>query len=432
MKYKTIIWNFLKKISNLNFSIFLLLLISSISILGTIIEQDESIDYYKKNYPINEMKLIEINWEIIQRFKLNQLYTNWFFITLLMILCLSLITCTLSTQLPSLKHARRWKFKKQISIKNTLWQYPTPIIMSPSSIIYFLNRTNYHAFHQEYYIYSYKGLLGRLAPIFVHISLISILGGSLLGLFTGISFQEMIPVGEVFHLKNIIKSGLISSIPDDLIGKINTFTIEYNTNQSIKQFYSNISILNKKKQVIKNQTISVNKPLYFREFTFYQTNWQINGLKLKINNKYEIQVPIKKIINNNTVLWLTTFYYNNEDVISLVISGLKEPILYYDKTGQLLQTVAIGEMQTIHNIPIQITEIITSTGLQIKKDPGVLIIYLSFFILMLSILISYTSYSQLWIIHSNNTIQIFGLTNRAELNFEEDTLKLQNMLSMLY
>mgnify|MGYP003460128547 FL=1 len=432
MKYKTIVWNFFKKISNLNFSIFLLLLISSISILGTIIEQDESIDYYKKNYPINEMKLIEINWEIIQRFKLNQLYTNWFFITLLIIFCLSLIACTLSTQLPSLKHARRWKFKKQISINNTLWQYRTPIIISPSSVIYFLNRTNYHAFHQEYYIYSYKGLLGRLAPIFVHISLISILGGSLLGLFTGISFQEMIPVGEVFHLKNIIKSGLISYIPDDLIGKINTFTIEYNTNQSIKQFYSNISILNKKKQVIKNQTISVNKPLYFREFTFYQTNWQINGLKLKINNKYEIQVPIKKIINNNTVLWLTTFYYNDEDVISLMISGLKEPILYYEKTGQLLQTVAIGEIQTIHNIPIQITEIITSTGLQIKKDPGVLIIYLSFFILMLSILISYTSYSQLWIIHSNNTIQIFGLTNRAELNFEEDTLKLQNMLSILY
>ena len=131
-------------------------------------------------------------------------------------------------------------------------------------------------------------------------------------------------------------------------------------------------------------------------------------------------------------MWLTTFYYNDEDVISLMISGLKEPILYYDKTGQLLQTVAIGEIQTIHNIPIQITEIITSTGLQIKKDPGVLIIYLSFFILMLSILISYTSYSQLWIIHSNNTIQIFGLTNRAELNFEEDTLKLQNMLSILY
>ena len=107
MKYKTIVWNFFKKISNLNFSIFLLLLISSISILGTIIEQDESIDYYKKNYPINEMKLIEINWEIIQRFKLNQLYTNWFFITLLIIFCLSLIACTLSTQLPSLKHARR-------------------------------------------------------------------------------------------------------------------------------------------------------------------------------------------------------------------------------------------------------------------------------------------------------------------------------------
>jgi cytochrome c biogenesis protein len=432
MKYKTIAWNFLKKISNLNFSIVLLLLISSISILGTIIEQDESIEYYKKNYPVNEMKLIEINWKIIQILKLDHLYTNWFFITLLMIFCISLITCTLSTQLPSLKNARRWKFKKQISMKNTLWQYSTPIITSPSFIIYFLNRTNYHAFHQEYYIYSYKGLVGRLSPIFVHISLINILAGSLLGLFTGVSFQEMIPVGEIFHLKNIIKSGFISSIPDNLIGKINTFTIEYNPNRSIKQFYSNISILNKAQKVIKTQTISVNQPLYFKEFTFYQTNWQINGLKLKISNKHEIQVPIKKIINNNTILWLTTFYYNNEDIISLVISGLKEPILYYDNTGKLLQKVEVGEVQVINNIPIQIMEIITSTGLQIKKDPGVPLIYLNFFILMLSILTSYTSYSQLWIIHSNNIIQIFGLTNRAELNFEEDTLKLQNMLLMLY
>jgi cytochrome c biogenesis protein len=432
MKYKTVIWNIVRKIGNLNLSIFLLLLISFISILGTIIEQDESIEYYKNNYPINDTKLIEINWETIEIFKLNQLYTSWFFITLLIIFCMSLIVCTLSTQLPSLKNARRWKFKKTISQQNILWEYSTPIIVSPSSIIYFLNTKYYHVFHQQYYVYSYKGLLGRLAPIFVHISLINVLIGSLIGLFTGISCQEMIPNGEIFHLKNIIKSGSTSSIPDNLIGKINNFKIEYNTNKSIKQFYSNISILDNNTKMIKNQIISVNKPLYFQGLTFYQTNWEINGLKLKISNKSEIQVPVKKINNNNKTLWITNLNYNDTDIISLIVLGLDDPILYYNKTGQLLQAVEIGKTYIINNIPIQILEIITSTGLQIKKDPGIPIIYFNFFILMFSIIISYTSYSQLWVINSKNKIQIFGTTNRAELNFEEDTLNLKNMISILY
>nr|QHO64046.1 cytochrome c biogenesis protein [Lympha mucosa] len=432
MKYKTVIWNIIRKIGNLNLSIFLLLLISLISILGTIIEQDESIEYYQNNYPINNAKLLRINWQIIQIFKLNQLYTSWFFLTLLTIFCISLIVCTLSTQLPSLKNARRWKFKKMLSEKNTLWQYATPIIVSPSSVIYFLNIKYYHVFHQKHYIYSYKGLLGRLAPILVHISLINVLLGSLIGLFTGISFQEMIPSGEIFHLKNIIKSGLTSSMPDNLIGKINNFNIEYNPNKSIKQFYSNISILDKNAKIIKNQTISVNKPLYFQGFTFYQTNWEINGLKLKISSNDEIQVPIKKVINNNKTFWITNFHYNDIDTLSIIIPGLDDPISYYNKKGQLLETVEVGKIYIINNIPIQILEIITSTGLQIKKDPGIPIIYFNFFILMFSIIISYTSYSQLWVINSKNKIQIFGITNRAELNFEEDILNLKNMISILY
>jgi cytochrome c biogenesis protein len=46
-------------------------------------------------------------------------------------------------------------------------------------------------------------------------------------------------------------------------------------------------------------------------------------------------------------------------------------------------------------------EIISSTGLQIKTDPGIPIIYTRFFFLMISTLISYITYSQIWIIQKN-------------------------------
>ena len=42
-----------RTLADLRFSIFILLLISCCSILGTIIEQDQSIETYKINYPLS-------------------------------------------------------------------------------------------------------------------------------------------------------------------------------------------------------------------------------------------------------------------------------------------------------------------------------------------------------------------------------------------
>ena len=68
-------------------------------------------------------------------------------------------------------------------------------------------------------------------------------------------------------------------------------------------------------------------------------------------------------------------------------------------------------------------EIISSTGLQIKTDPGIPIIYLGFFFLMISTLISYITYSQIWIIQKNKKIFIGGNTNRAIFEFELEFFK---------
>jgi cytochrome c biogenesis protein len=70
--------------------------------------------------------------------------------------------------------------------------------------------------------------------------------------------------------------------------------------------------------------------------------------------------------------------------------------------------------------PITLLEIISSTGLQIKTDPGIPVIYLGFFLLMLSTLISYITYSQIWIIQKT---KIGGTTNRAIFDFELEFFK---------
>ena len=76
--------------------------------------------------------------------------------------------------------------------------------------------------------------------------------------------------------------------------------------------------------------------------------------------------------------------------------------------------------------PLTLVEIIGSTGLQIKTDPGISIIYLGFLFLMISTLTSYLTYSQVWIIQKNQKLFIGGTTNRAVFDFELEFLKFLN------
>lgn len=429
---KNILWNILKKIGNLNFSIFLLLFISCISILGTVIQQDQSLNYYQLNYPIANKFINYINWQIIINLGLNHIYTTWWFILLLTIFFISLIVCTFSRQLPGLKNSRNWKFLQTTSSLRKFKDFQILDHKLPSNIVYILNNKQYYVFHKKSSIYAYKGLLGRVAPIFVHISIILTLTGSLIGLFGGCTVQEMIPSGEIFHIQNVIKSGFNSALPD-ILGKVNSFDIEYNQDNSVKQFFSSISILNHQGDILDSKLISVNSPLKFRGITLYQTDWQINTIRLQIGTNPSIQKKLNKVKAGNTDIWVCNMPLNASDNIIIIITGLKESILIYDMKGLLIDSLNINDILSINNNSLIIKEIMTSTGIQMKTDPGLPIVYLGFLILMISVFISYLSYSQIWISgqNYNHNLELAGLTNRAALTFEEDIIYIQKKYDQL-
>ena len=66
----------------------------------------------------------------------------------------------------------------------------------------------------------------------------------------------------------------------ELNSRVNDFWVEYQDNR-IKQFYTNLSILNNKGIEVKNQTISVNNPLRYQNIDFYQSDWNLLGIRIK-------------------------------------------------------------------------------------------------------------------------------------------------------
>nr|AIA21596.1 c-type cytochrome biogenensis protein [Neopyropia fucicola] len=429
---KDIRWYLLRLFSNLQFSIILLLLIAVFSIIGTVIEQNKESSFYQTQYTLSNEYYNILNWKNIELFGFNHVYTTWWFLSLLFIFSLSLFVCSISRQIPSLQNARRWHFYKNPNQFKKFTGSQEIKTTQLNLLAACLQNYNYHIFQQGKSIYGYKGLLGRLAPIFVHGSIILLLAGSVLGLVTGFSAQEMVPSGELFRLQNIIASGKFSYIPQEFSARVNDFNIEYNPNKSISQFFSDISVLNSEGRELKRSTIYVNKPLEFHGLTIYQTDWDIIAIRVRINNGNILQIPLKAVLlPNNNKIWIGVLFQEKKSQLSVVLSDLQGQATIYNRNGENILSINIGDNYIINNSTITFLNTIASTGLQIKNDPGIPIVYASFFFLITSISVSYISYSQIWIVEKNKHFYIGGVTNRAQLMFEEELLKISKISSSI-
>jgi cytochrome c biogenesis protein len=412
-----------RAVADLRFAIFILLLISFFSIIGTIIEQDQSIETYKINYPLTNPVFGFLTWDRILQFGLDHVYQTWWFFTLIFLFGLSLISCTFLQQLPSLKIARRCQFFRKTVQFYRLKIFTTLTTFSFNQILFRIRENQYSIFQQKNIIYCYKGLIGRIAPILVHLSMILILIGTIVGSLFGFKAQEIVPKTENFHIQNILNNGQLTVIPKTS-ARINDFWITYTKNRTISQFYSNISILDDQGNEKNRKTISVNYPLIDKDIYYYQTDWNLIGLRFQTKTNEINEYPLLNLLNSNNKVWLTWISPTqslNEGIIAL-IDNLEGYCSIYNESGQFLGNIELNETVNFQQ-PLTFLEIISSTGLQIKTDPGIPIIYTGFFFLMVSTLLSYITYSQIWIIQKNRKLFIGGTTNRAIFNFELEFFK---------
>ena len=72
---------------SMRFGILLLCLIAACSVAGTVIPQGREIAWYAQNYPSAHPAILTL--------RLNRVFESWYFVTLLVLLCLNLSLCSL-------------------------------------------------------------------------------------------------------------------------------------------------------------------------------------------------------------------------------------------------------------------------------------------------------------------------------------------------
>jgi cytochrome c biogenesis protein len=134
--------------------------------------------------------------------------------------------------------------------------------------------------------------------------------------------------------------------------------------------------------------------------------------------------------NGNGRLWGTWIPTKTDlsEGVSLLAKDLQGTLLIYDAKGQLVDTLRAGMATNVNGVTLRIVEVVGSTGLQIKADPGIPIVYTGFGLLMLGVIMSYVSHSQIWALEKEGHFYVGGRTNRAQVAFEREMLEILDQL----
>ena len=110
--------NLILKISSLRFAISLIIFIAISSGIGTFIPQGNNKNFYIDIFddaPIFGF----LNGEKVLRLQLDHIYTSFWFLFTLILLCISLAACSFRRQIPSLKASLKWiEYKSEKNLVN--------------------------------------------------------------------------------------------------------------------------------------------------------------------------------------------------------------------------------------------------------------------------------------------------------------------------
>ena len=263
------IWDFF---TSLKLVIILLLVLSVLSVAGTIIEQNKPLrEYYRFFKPATV--------DLFNNLGLLDMYHSWWFTSCLALLALNIIACTMERypfimramkkQNPVLDEKLEAGLANAATIKYTLPAetvesritaitkklFPAPPLVTEAA-------GAKHLFYE-------KGRYSRLAFFLTHLSVIVIFVGAIAGSLIGFKGYVNINEGEMISSLETRK-GEIKNL--NFAVKCNSFAVDFYPNGAPKDYRSDLSVIKDGKEVAR-KTIRVNDPLSYEGITFYQSSY---------------------------------------------------------------------------------------------------------------------------------------------------------------
>jgi len=419
-------------ISDLRLAIGLLLVIAVASGIGTAIPQKESGAFYHQLYD-GQPWLGLVKGDGVLALQLDHIYSSSWFLALLAWLALSLLLCSWRRQWPALQTALRWVDYQSPRQLSKLSVAETVASQTPSASLVLLEGM---LKAQGWQIQSHpgrlaarKGLLGRVGPMLVHAGMVVLMLGAAWGSLAGQRSEQFLAPGRTLDLLN-------SRGQSQLVVALDGFSVQRDPAGRPEQFTSQLRLLDGEEgPELKQAEISVNHPLRFKGITLYQADWSLAAITVQLGKSPLLQLPLQPFPQLGEQIWglvLPTRPDGSEPVL-LSLNNEEGPVDVYGADGQLLGQLVPGAAATeIKGLPIRVASVLPASGILLKKDPGVPLVYAGFAIALAGGGLSLVATRQLWAIGEgegeNGRLHVAGLCNRNLPSFAQELPQLLGQL----
>ena len=418
--------NLVLKISSLRFAISLIIFIAISSGIGTFIPQGNKNKFYIDIFDDAPI-LGFLNGEKVLKLQLDHIYTSFWFLFALILLCISLAACSFRRQIPSLKASLRWieyknekKFSK-LKLSSSYQINEDEDYISKADL--FLKKRGWKTYKFKSHISARRGLIGKIGPLVVHIGLIILLIGSAYGSFTSQSKEQYLLPGESLDLVNESTNSKASV-------KLVDFSIERESDGIPKQFISKLDFSSEDLKLNEIKTAEVNRPIRFQGLTIYQADWAISNVVLEIDNiLYQLQLKEIPEIGNQVWGVLVELGSETKKNFLLTIDNENGPLKISNIENFSGNNLYINDDPLeVNSSKVSLKKIIPSSGLIIKNDPSIPFIYFSFILIIFGTIISLIPTNQLWILVNKESqkLSIGGLSNKNLVGFKKEFFKLSD------
>lgn len=409
-------------ISDLRLAISLLLVIALASGVGTAIPQKESAEFYHQRYDPSPW-LGLVHGQGIMRLELDHVYSSNWFLGLLAWLGLSLILCSIRRQWPALRASLRWIDYRSPRQLSKLAVAETRGAADPLAALQALElrlkARGWQVKPQDGRLAARRGLLGRVGPLLVHAGLVVLMVGAAWGALAGQRLERFLAPGRDLELVDRQGQTQVTVALDD-------FAIQRDPAGRPEQFSSRLRLIRPGVDggaaVSQEASISVNHPLRYRGMTLYQADWALAAIDLQLGRSPVLQLPLRSFPELGEQVWglVLPTRPDGSDPVLLSLTSEQGPVQVFGPDGALLaQLVPGGEAAEVRGLPLRVTHVLPASGILLKRDPGVPLVYTGFAIALLGGGLSLVATRQLWAVAepASGRLHVAGLCNRNLTGF---------------